>query len=211
MRILFLSQFFAPEPFFKGLFFAKGLARLGHKVEVLTDFPNYAGGRVYDGYRASFLQREIMDGIPILRVPLYPSHDRSAFRRSLNCLSLAASAASIGAGLVKPADVMYVCHPPGTIGLPAYVLRLLRGIPFVYDIQDLWPEAVAHSGMLSNRFAMSVIDYMSRITYRQASHITVLSPGFKRALVKRGVPEEKVSVIYNWCDDEIFKPVSGNQ
>ena len=211
LRILILSQFCTPEPNFKGLSLAKELAQRGHEAKILTGLPNYPGGRIYPGYRVRLWQREVIEGIPVLRVPLYPSHDRSAIRRVANYTSFAFFASTIGVTLIGDADITYVYHPPGTIGLPACVLRLLRGIPFVYDIQDLWPEAVAHSGMLSNRFAMSVIDYMSRIIYRQASHITVLSPGFKKALVKRGVPEEKVSVIYNWCDDEIFKPVSRDQ
>jgi len=76
-----LTQWFNPEPTFKGLPFAKELVRLGHEVEVLTGFPNYPDGKIYDGYRIQPLQRETMDGIPILRVPLYPSHDKSAIKR----------------------------------------------------------------------------------------------------------------------------------
>ena len=157
MRILFLTQFFAPEPSFKGLPFAKELTRLGHEVQVLTGFPNYPGGHAYDGYQVKFFQRETMDGIPVLRVPLYPSHDKSVFRRSLNYLSFAASAASIGAALGKPADVMYVYHPPGSIGLPAILISKLRHIPFVYDIQDLWPDTVAATGMVDSRVVLQLL------------------------------------------------------
>ena len=76
MRILMLTQWFTPEPMFKGLPFAKKLAERGYDVEVLTGFPNYPGGKVYDGYRIKPWQREFMDGIRINRVPLYPSHNR---------------------------------------------------------------------------------------------------------------------------------------
>ena len=75
-----------------GLPFAKELVRRGHKVEVLTGFPNYPGGKVYDGYRISPLQREVMEGIPVIRVPLYPSHDRSAIRRITTYTTFAFSA-----------------------------------------------------------------------------------------------------------------------
>lgn len=84
MRILMLTQWFNPEPAFKGLSFAKELIRLGHEVEVLTGFPNYPSGKVYDGYRIRSIQRETLDGVPVLRVPLYPNHDTSSIRRIAN-------------------------------------------------------------------------------------------------------------------------------
>ena len=116
MRILFVTNFFQPEPnFFMGLPFAKELVRRGHKVEVLTGFPNYPGGKVYDGYRISPLQREVMEGIPVIRVPLYPSHDRSAIRRITTYTTFAFSASTIGAVVVKPADVAYITQGPGAI------------------------------------------------------------------------------------------------
>ncbi|HOQ60432.1 MAG TPA: glycosyltransferase WbuB, partial [Vicinamibacterales bacterium] len=89
MKILYLTQWFEPEPIFKGLGFAKALAAKGHRVEVLTGFPNYPGGRILPGYRVRLRQREQMQGIPVTRVALYPSHDASAIRRSANYLSFA--------------------------------------------------------------------------------------------------------------------------
>ena len=94
MKILILSQFFDPEPSAKGMPFARELQRRGHSVEVLTGFPNYPGGRIYPGYKVRAFQREVIDGIHIVRVPLYPSHDKSAVRRVLNYGTFAMSAAT---------------------------------------------------------------------------------------------------------------------
>ncbi len=201
MRILMLTQWFDPEPAFKGLAFARELVGLGHDVEILTGFPNYPGGRLYPGYNVKPLQREVIDGISIIRVPLYPSHDGSSLKRILNYVSFAVSAALLGPFLVKPADVMYVYHPPATVGFPAMVINFLRGIPFVYDIQDLWPDTLASTGMLTNRFVLYCVRVWCKFVYNRANHLVVLSPGFKRALTERGVIAEKVSVIYNWCDE----------
>lgn len=201
MRILMLTQWFDPEPFFKGLSFAKELKKLGHEVEVLTGFPNYPGGKLYDGYRIQSLYREQMDGIPVLRVPLYPSHDNSHVKRIANYTSFAFSSAILGTFLTKPADVMYVYHPPATVGLPASIISLLRKVPFVYDIQDLWPDTLSATGMLGNSTALKIVDKWCRLIYRRASKIVVLSPGFKDILIKKGVPKEKIEVIYNWCDE----------
>jgi glycosyltransferase involved in cell wall biosynthesis len=200
MRILILSQWFDPEPTFKGVAFAKELVRRGHEVEVLTGFPNYPGGKLYPGYRVRPWQRERIAGIPVLRVPLYPSHDQSALGRAANYGTFALSAA-LGSAFVRPPDVVYVYHPPATIGLPAIALRMLRSVPVVYDVQDLWPDTVAATGMVHNKAALRLLDRWCRFVYRKADRLVVLSPGFKTALTLRGVPEAKIEVIYNWCDE----------
>ena len=201
MRIAFVTQFFQPEPFFKGLPFARALADRGHHVQVLTGFPNYPGGRIYPGYCVRLWQREVLDGIPVLRVPLYPSHDRSGLRRTLNYLSFACSATALGTPLLERPDVIYAYHPPATSALPAIALSLIAGAPIVYDIQDLWPDSVLHSGMLANGLTVGAISAWCRFVYRRASRIVVLSPGFKRVLRDRGVPSAKISVVYNWADE----------
>lgn len=201
MRILFITQWFQPEPFINGLHFIKELVNFGHEVQVLTGFPNYPGGRVYDGYRIRLLQRQDMDGVPVIRVPLYPSHDRSGIRRFANYTSFALSASAIGPWVTSRADVAYVYHPPATVCIPACVFRVLRRIPFVYNIQDLWPDELATSKMLRNRFGLWLAERCCRFFYWAATKIVVLSPGFKEELCRRGVPRDKIEVIYNWCAD----------
>jgi colanic acid biosynthesis glycosyl transferase WcaI len=202
MRILLVSQWFSPEPQFKGLPFAKELVRRGHEVEVLTGFPNYPGGKMYPGYRIKFLQRETMDGIPVIRVPLYPSHDNSAIRRVFNYLSYAVSAALLGCLIVRKADVIYAYHPPATVALPALLIGAIRRIPVVYDIQDLWPDTLEATGMVLNRRVLGIVGLWCRMTYRLVRRIVVLSPGFKSTLIARGVPAPKIDVIYNWAPED---------
>lgn len=199
MRILILSQWFDPEPSFKGLQFALALQARGHTVQVLTGFPNYPGGKVYPGYRIRLWQREVMHGIPVLRVFLYPSHSSSVIGRALNYLSFALSASVLGTLLVKSADAAYVYHPPATVGLPALALKYLRRIPFVYDVQDLWPDTLAATRMVNGSLALRLLGRWCQHVYRAASRIAVLSPGFQRRLSERGVPSSKVRVIYNWA------------
>ncbi len=211
MRILFVSHYFQPEPnFFVGLPFAKKFASRGHQVQVLTGFPNYPGGKIYKGYRVKFLQKEVIDGIPIIRVPLYPSHDRSSIKRIMCYTSLALSASTIGVAAVKKADVAYVVQGPATIGLPASILRLLRGIPFVYDIKDLWPDTLLSTGMFNSRTGYKIVDAWCKFVYKRASKIVVITPGVKQKLCQRGVPEDKVEMIYEWCDDSQIQSVEKN-
>jgi len=200
MRILFLTQWFQPEPFFKGLPFAKALREKGHDVEVLTGFPNYPGGKVYPGYHVRFYQRETMDGIKVHRVALYPSHDISALRRILNYLSFSLSAFLLGPWLVEKPDVIYVYNLV-TLGPPAFLLRFLFGAKVIIDVQDLWPESVANSKMLGNKAVLNVLNGICGWIYRGADRLTVLSPGFKQELMNRGLSSEHIEVIYNWCDE----------
>ncbi len=145
-----------------------------------------------------------MDGVLVYRFPLYPSHDRSSIKRILCYCSLAVSLALLAPFFVKRADVAFVVQGPATIGLPAIIMKWLRGIPFVYNIQDLWPDSLLSTGMFSNSAGLKMLHGWCNFTYRQASKITVISPGVKQRLLERGVPEKKVEVLYNWCDDELI-------
>lgn len=201
MRILLLTQWFDPEPVPKGLAFARELVRQGCEVEVVTGFPNYPGGKLYPGYRIRLIQREEIDGVKITRVPLYPSHDSSAIRRVANYASFSASLLFYTMFLARRPDVIYAYHPPLTVGIAAGLVRLFRRIPVVYDIQDMWPDSLRASGMLNNEKILARVEKVCQWVYRKMDKIVVLSPGFKRLLISRGVDERKISVIYNWCDE----------
>ena len=194
-------QWFDPEPQIKGLAFAKKLRDLGNDVEVLTGFPNYPGGKIYAGYSIKFFQVELMEGIRVMRVPLYPSHDASAFRRILNYVSFGITSFLAGLLLVSRKDVIYACGPPVTVGVAAALISLIRRIPFIYDIQDLWPDSLGATGMFNNSFGSKIVGNICKWVYRRATHITVQSLGVKELLIARGLPRVKVTVIFNWCDE----------
>lgn len=200
-RLILLTQFFDPEPAMKGLGFAQRLDALGFDVEVVTGFPNYPGGKVYPGYRLRPLRREVMEGIRVTRLALYPSHDRSRVGRVLNYVSFFLSATFYLLFRARRADVLYVYHPPLTVALSAVVARRLRRIPLVLDVQDMWPDTLRATGMIRNERALRFIGAVCRWTWRRADRISVLSEGFRGLLVERGVPAERISVIYNWADE----------
>ena len=206
MRILLLTQLFQPEPnHLKGLHFAKELARRGHQVEVLTGYPNYPGGSVYRGYRIRPWMRETMDGITVTRVMMNPSHNRSAIGRITCYASFALSAANLGPYLMKKPDIIHVYQGPSTLGWPAIVFRAILGVPYVLDVQDLWPESVSSSRMLPIPGVASVLGLWSKLTYRFARKIVVLSEGYRDRLISRGVPSSKIEVVYNWCDEQFVQ------
>ncbi|MGH9603531.1 MAG: glycosyltransferase family 4 protein, partial [Terriglobales bacterium] len=207
LRILLLSQFYSPEPLYKMPSLAQELARRGHTVTVLTGFPNYPTGKLYPGYRVSMLASEEQEGVRVLRVPLYPDHSRSTVLRSANYLSFAASATLLGPVFAPSTDLIWTC-PPMTVGIPAWWLGLLAHVPFVYEVQDMWPETVAATAMLSNGLALGVLASLARFVYRRAAAVTVVSPGFRENLIAKGVPPHKVHLIPNWADDDLYHPLS---
>lgn len=200
MRVLILSQFFTPEPAHKGISLAKGLRDRGHDVEVLTGFPNYPVGKVYSGYRIRPWTHEIMDGIRVNRTALYPSHNARAVSRICNYLSFGSTAAVFGPWLVKKPDVIYVYNLI-TLGTAARIMRLFRGSKILLDVQDLWPESVTSSGMLKNRALQWCLRRWCRREYASPDKLVAQSPGFKKELTARGVPESNIEVLYNWCDE----------
>jgi glycosyltransferase involved in cell wall biosynthesis len=206
MRILILSHFYSPEPIPKPHELAVGLLERGHQVTTITAFPNYPKGQFYAGTAIRLWVREDLDGVQVIRLPLFPDHSRSVVRRCLNYGSFALSAATLGPVLCGAADVMYVEHPPLTVGLPAWVLSMLRRVPFLLRVNDLWPESVEATGMVTNQRALAWMGALERFVYRRAAAITVVSPGVRHNLLQKGVPAEKVHVIPHWADEAVYYP-----
>lgn len=210
MRILMLSQWCWPEPETRIFSLAAALVRRAHKVTILTGFPNYPQGRIYPSYKVRLWQQEEHEGVRIVRLPLYPDHSHSVLKRVLNYLSFTISATLLGPILCGSADVLWVYHPPLTIAIPAFIIALVRRLKFVYEIQDIWPDTLIATGVLTSPTATAILRILARLVFWQATALTVISPGFKRIMVEKGVPEEKVFVISNWAAEDIFRPVPRN-
>jgi glycosyltransferase involved in cell wall biosynthesis len=209
MRILIVTQWFDPEPTSKGLLFARALRHRGHDVQVVTGFPNYPDGVLYPGYRLKAWQREIVHGVKVLRVPLFPSHDWSGWRRALNYASFAATASVLTPWLVGRPDVVYVYHPPLTTGMAGATIAAVKRAPFVLDVQDLWPDTLTATGMVHGRRLLSLVARLCGWVYHRAARVVVQSEGFASALRARGVPPAKLQVIPNWADDAVRADRSG--
>jgi colanic acid biosynthesis glycosyl transferase WcaI len=203
VRVLILSQYYVPEPVPKPTDLAKALQQSGHSVSVISGFPNYPQGTLYSGYRLSALSREHIDGIPVVRTYEYPYHGTKAIGRIVNYLSFMLSA-PWGSLFSPPCDVIYVWHPPLTIGVAAWIIARLRSVPFVYDVQDIWPESAVLAGVLHDGWLVRILARLERFVYRKADHLLVVTEGARQNLISKGVPESKVSVMPHWIDEAAF-------
>jgi colanic acid biosynthesis glycosyl transferase WcaI len=212
VRLGVITQWYDPESGSAAVAGAicRALAAHGHELHVLTGFPNYPTGRVYPGYRIRPYQYEWRAGVHVHRVPLLPSHDRSALRRAATYLSFGGSAAARWR-LLRSADAWLVYSTPATAALPALVARARYRPPYVLLIQDLWPDTVVDSGFLAPGWLRDVavrgLHRFCDASYRRAAAVVVTSPGMAELLRGRGVPGSKLSVVPNWVDETVFRPV----
>ena len=206
MRILFVSQWCHPEPDARIFFMAKALVERNHNVQILTGFPNYPGGLIYAGYKNQLYQKEVVEGVEIIRSYIYPSHNNSVFKRTLNYLSFSFFATLIGLFKCKKPNVIYVYHPPATAFIPAYILKLIHRSKLVYDIQDLWPDSIFTTGIVENSILINLLAKYQSFIYRKSDQITVISQGFKNLLIERGITENKIEVVRNWSIPLGFEP-----
>jgi len=208
MRVLILSQYYYPEPIPKPAELAQGLMEHGHIPEVITGFPDYPSGELYAGYSLRLFQRDVISGVTVNRTFEYPHHGKSAAGRFINYLSFMLSA-PFATFLVRKVSVIYVWHPPLTVGIAAWVISRLLNVPVVYDVQDIWPETINASGMLSdNTRIYHLLQRLEKFVYRRMHFLIVVTEGAKRNLVSKGVPEEKVSVLPHWVDETQFHCIS---
>jgi colanic acid biosynthesis glycosyl transferase WcaI len=210
MKIGVISYWFPPEPAFIPGCLAEELAARGHEVRVLTGFPNYPTGRIYPGYRQRWGSRTDEGGVTIRRVPAYASHDGSAARRAARQLSYAMSSALAAPGYLAGIDALYVYFPPAGAYAAAALLRLLRRVPAVVHVQDIWPEGVtepAPQGQDKPGGLMhGLLTRTMRGIYRSAAGIAVIAPSMRDVVIARGADPEKVRVVLNWTDERLFRP-----
>lgn len=207
MKVLILSQWYPPEPMKQLSDMAETLQEFGHDVHVLTGFPNWPTGEIYDGYDLSLRQDERIGEVAVTRVPLYPDHSSVRYKRLANFSSFALSAAALGRWYVERPDVIHTIQPP-TVCAAAWVLSRCWRVPFTYEVQDMWPETLSATEMISSPRLLSIVGTYCDWAYGRAAAIRVISPGFKKNLLAKGVDPGKVRVIPNWVDTEYYKPLA---
>jgi len=206
MRIVFFSHYYPPEvnaPASRTSEHARIWARAGHDVVVITCAPNHPGGKLYPGYANRLRQTETIDGVRILRVWTFLAPNEGFARRILNYVSYSASATLAMIGLDRP-DVVVSTSPQFFCGLTGLVAQTIWRRPWVLEIRDLWPESIVTVGAMRKGLVVRLLERIEALAYRRADRIVSVTDSFVAHIVARGGTKEKISVIKNGADLELF-------
>lgn len=204
MKILIVTQYYPPENVYIPPTLAATLRDRGHDVKVLTGFPNYPDGQLFDGYKQRWRQHEAIEGIDVLRVPLLADHSGHPIKRALNYSSFALTSATARA-FANEVDVIYVYATQLTAALGPWLWGLITKKPYALHIQDLWPDSITGSSLINSAVASHTITSVTApwITslYHRAAAVIGIAPTMVDTLITRGVNQQKAHLVYNWADE----------
>lgn len=210
MHILYLHQYFATRKGTTGTRsyeFARYLAAKGHRVTMMASGLENREFPVPEGKKYAEFET---DGIKIVAIAAAYNDPQvgtgmSGLQRMFKFYQFAWLACRVGKKLPVP-DVVFATHTPLTIGLAGLTLSRYFNVPFVFEVRDLWPEALVNVGALNNPLVIRWLEAMAKKIYAGAKHIVALSPGMKKGIIRAGVPEDKVTIIPNASDLDLFSP-----
>lgn len=199
MRILFLTHYFPPEvnaPASRTFEHAKLWVKAGHKVTIVTGVPNHPVGKVYPGYSNRLWQKEIIEGIEVIRLWTFLSPNEGFLRRSLNFLSYFISA-SLAAPFLSRPDAVVSTSPQFFCGLAGYTVSRLKRRPWILEIRDLWPETILTVGAMKKGRLVKTLEALADWSYRKADRVVALTDAFKGHITQHGAKPGRVAVIKN--------------
>lgn len=203
MHILYFHQHFSTPQGSAGTRsyeMAQALLRAGHCVTMVCgSYGQGKTGLTYPFNRGR--RRGVVDGIDVIEFDLDYTNDMGVLRR----LGVFAKFAlgSIRVALREPADVVFATTTPLTAGIPGIVARWLKRKPFVFEVRDLWPELPRAMG-LRNPLLLGLMSALEWVSYRSADRLVGLSPGIVEGIAKRGIAMERIAMVPNGCDLELF-------
>lgn len=207
MKILFLTDNFPPEvnaPATRTFEHCKEWVKAGYEVTVITCFPNYPQGKVYPGYKNSLYKIECMDGIKVVRVWSYMAANKGFVKRIIDFISF--SVTSFIVGLFHSCDIIVATSPQFFTALSGRTLAFFKHRPWIMEVRDLWPDSIKAVGAMKDNFVLKYFSKEEKWCYLSAKKIVVVTNSFKREIVKKGIPEDKIFVIKNGANTELFKP-----
>lgn len=204
MKVLYFHQHFSTPKGSTGIRsyeMARRLVARGHQVTMVCG--SYGGGET--GIAVPFvngMRRGEVDGIDIIEYDLAYSNSDGFFKRSMTFVKFALR--SIGVALTARYDLAFATTTPLTAGIPGIFARWFRGKPFVFEVRDLWPELPRAMGVIRNPLVLGAMSVLEWVSYRSAHRLVGLSPGIVDGIARLGVPRERIALIPNGCDLDIF-------
>ena len=215
MRILLLNQYFLGKNKGGGARFnqmTKVWAEEGHEITVIAGM--LQGGKKLDPRfkgKFFFVEKDFAKNTDVYRCHVSERYDVNFLGRLWAYISFVFSGTWAGLFLVKGKyDVLVATSPPLFVGITAYILSKFKRIPLIFEVRDLWPESAIDTGVISNSTLIKFSYKFEAFIYRNSKRINVLTPAFREALIKKGVPKEKIIYIPNAADFSIAEKVAQN-
>lgn len=210
MKILLITHYFPPEigaPSARLFEMAKYWVKHGHDVTVLTGFPNHPTGVIPEEYRGYRYLEESMEGIRVLRSYVYATPNEGFIKKTIGHLSFMFSSVIQSFKKTGDIDIIVVSSPTFFSIFSAYFYSIIKRRKLIVEIRDLWPAAIVELGVLKNRFIIGVLEKLELFFYKKSSQVVVVTDSFKENLKSRSIPENKIKVITNGVESEVFKPL----
>ena len=208
MRILFLSHYFPPEvnaPAIRTHEHARRWVADGHEVTVITGVPNHPKGELFPGFENRWIQEEAVDGIRVIRTWMYLTPNAGFLRRSANYVLFMATAILAAPRAGRP-DVVIATSPQFFCGLAGRVVAWIKRRPFVLEVRDLWPDSIVQLGQLRQSQLIRALEALETRLYHSARLIVVNTRAFIEHIAGRGIPRERIELVYNGIDPDLFQP-----
>jgi len=212
MKILFFSDHFKPEPSAPAAHVyerAKLWVKWGHKVTVITNFPNFPDGAVYTGYKNSWRIVEKMEGIRVVRVKTFIVPNKGFFLRILDYISYMISACFFAIFEKKP-NVVISTSPHLFVPVAGVIYSMLRRVPHVFEIRDLWPASIISTGAMKDSSIYKLLESLELMLYRKSCKIITLTDSFTKDLISRDIPPDKINTVINGANLDLFRPRDKN-
>jgi len=204
VKILYFHQHFSTPDGSAGIRsyeMARRLVARGHQVTMVCG--SYSAGRTgLDGPFTRGVRRGLVDGIDVVELDLDYSNSDGLLKRSRTFANFALR--SIGFALTEKYDLVFATTTPLTAGIPGIFARWLRGKPFVFEVRDLWPELPRAMGVIRNPLALWALGVLEWTSYHSARRLIGLSPGIVKGIAERGIERERIALVPNGCDLDIF-------
>lgn len=208
MRILFLAHYFPPEvnaPATRTFEHCRQWVRDGHQVTVVTCAPNHPRGVVYEGYRNRWFFHDERDGVNVIRIWTYVTANEGFIKRTLNYISFMVMVILLAFRFPKT-DVVISTSPQFFNGLAGFFVSRIKRVPWLLEIRDLWPESIVAVGAIKNQTIIRVLGWLELFAYRKCNYIVPVTDAFRRYMLDKGVPGEKITVIKNGVDLSFYQP-----
>lgn len=207
MKILIISQYFYPETFRVNTLAAE-LVKRGHEVSVLTGYPQYPQGKIYDGYGFDKPYEKEWNGVKIERIKMRP-RGKTPLGLLMNCYTFVSEGKRWVKKCNEKFDAVYVFEvSPVTVGLPAVVYKEKFGTPIYFNVQDLWPENVEIVLAIHNKLIIGAINKIVDKIYAASDRILCSSNSFVENIANRGVSRDKLVFLPQFCTEPNFEGVT---